>query len=105
MKLYLTLGIWCLLLLGCSNDESNFVQLSYVETQCSDAWGNAVDTEIIKAYLAEKGIRTEIIYREYVLPDDTAICMACTCGNGWILYVSVHQDDVDKAIDLGFVKN
>ena len=87
---------------ACSDDAPDFILLSFQETQCANPWGNTNDTEIIKTWLKEQDISVIEIYREQKPPLDSIICMACTCANGWICFIRVHPNDIDKALELGF---
>ncbi len=68
------------------------------------------EKQIITDYYATQGITIIDIFSqtfEEKFGEPMAICAACSCAQGYILYININQSDVDKLEALGFalVKN
>lgn len=93
----------CTLLLFSSCEKRNYVQTSYLATQCSDPWGNGNQVELrekVKNYLSDQGI--EIISMDFKQNRDVLVCQSCGCYSGLEILVTVLKDDVSKIQTHGF---
>lgn len=103
-QLKILLIISALLITLPSCDKRNQRQLSYLETQCADAWGvasNRTELEnLIKNYFAEKG--AIIINIDLANAPNVLVCEACGCYSGRKIIVSVDKDEVDIMKNHGF---
>ncbi len=94
-------------LLSCNDqNESEGIQMYFIETQCGDVWGilkKSEDLSIIKNYLEKQDVFTYGISREDY--DVNGIhCNACSCPSGWIIIIRIPESDIEKAKEIGFTR-
>ena len=86
--------------------SNEYVTLSYIETQCSDAWTRGSTDAITKNNLANYLSGQNIYFADITIKQEStgAVCTACTCGTGKVIYVSILKSDVvvQKMKTLGF---
>lgn len=86
-----------------SCEKRNIRTATYLETQCTDPWGNASSrnetTQLVKNYFADKGA---IIIDVSFSSADVLICEACGCYSGREISVTIDKEEVDILIDHGF---
>jgi len=80
-------------------DES-LVELYYNEKACVDIW----EKTDVRQYLEERGIYPVEIKRKRVMPEDAFLCLACTCASGYGIFIKIPPEQVDKAIEIGFLR-
>lgn len=91
--------------------DNNAVEIYWDQTYCSDPWnkdgGSITDAETatqLVDYLAGKGVGVYSI-RMVEYPYAVEFCLACHCKTGRRIIINIHQNDLQKAIDLGFGTN
>ena len=97
---------------GDTQDNANLILLYWEQTLCFDPWDTgAGDTEsetrsALGEYLKEKGIEEFNITRfEDTLEAGVAICAACHCKNGILIYVEVDEKYEEQMEELGFIRS
>ena len=111
MKTYAIIAVLLLLLCAfqceSTSPEPNpdYIDVMYGETQCADPWQRGTTDEQtlnnIEAFMREKNIRfdgTSIVQNR----DIEAVCLACNCISGRVIYGAVHKDDLAKIKELKF---
>ena len=97
--------LWLLLPLQQCDDDSIATELQFAETGCANPWGGNNEIATIRHYLRTHGVEPLSLRREWALPEGTGVCLACLCWDGWNITILVRDDDVEKALALGFIKN
>lgn len=86
--------------------KTDFVSVSYNETQCASPWQNGpTDTETlqnVETFLMRKNILFKGTSIEKA-KDDFAAYTCCTCWSGRVIKGTVHKDALAKIKDLNFV--
>ena len=103
LKRILSCLILCTLLMFSSCEKRNYVQTSYLATQCADPWGTGNQAELrikIKDYLSDQGI--EIVSMDFKQNREVLTCQACGCYSGVEILVTVLKNDVSKIQTHGF---
>jgi DNA-binding Xre family transcriptional regulator len=82
----------------------DIISMHYVQTQCSDRWGNASETSpevIIDYYKTTHDI--EIKKAAFITVDSLAsVCAACSCTTGKMIHVDVMNKDKTVMETTGF---
>lgn len=86
-----------------SCEKRNIRTATYLETQCSDPWGQASSrnetTQLVKNYFADKGA---VIIDVTFSTADVLICEACGCYSGREIKVTIDKEEVDILLNHGF---
>ncbi|PPK87865.1 hypothetical protein CLV84_0819 [Neolewinella xylanilytica] len=102
----LLLAILTLLFPACEK-AADTVELQRMETQCADPWYAEEPypftgpDRALKAYLTRRGVRV-LGVRYEVDPSVQIVCLACVCGTGRTIFVTVPESDAGRLGDLGF---
>jgi hypothetical protein len=107
---YLIVAMVICSVMNCSKHEeigaNQYVTLSYNETQCSDVWTRGSSDNITKTNLAALLNTKNIYVSDITIKQEStgAVCAACTCPTGKVIYVStLNSDEMKKKLsDLGF---
>jgi hypothetical protein len=86
---------------SCSPDPTS-VQLRFEELGCANPWGASTETKAIREYLHTEGVRAFAVRRKRTATADMLFCLACSCINGWTVFINVSEEDEAKARALGF---
>ena len=106
MKTFLVTSLAIVLILlslsSCKNDldEGMLVELYYSEKACVDIW----EKTNVRQYLEERGVYPVEIKRKRTVPEGTILCWACTCMSGWGIFIKVPPEQVDKVLEIGFIR-
>ena len=85
----------------CRDDlDESLVELYYDEKACVDIW----EKTNVRQYLEERGIYPAEIKRQWILPEGAMVCLACYCPSGWGIFIKIPPEQVDKAIEIGFMR-
>jgi hypothetical protein len=96
---------------ACKDEENDGLSFYYEETQCADPWqkGNyepatQAHKNAVSAYLSDSlGITFEAL--EIAKENNEAVCLACTCTNGYVIRLEAGAASEAKLVAFGFVKN
>jgi hypothetical protein len=109
MKYLIVLMVMCNVMNCSKRDDvgsNEYVTLSYNETQCSDVWTRGNTDAVTKTNLSNYLASQNIYFADITIKQDTtgAVCTACTCGTGKVIYVSTLKSDaiLQKMKALGF---
>ena len=87
-------------------EEQQYATFYYNQTQCADPWRTGTtDSQTlanVSAYLAAQGLHVGNI--EIKQNNIEAVCLACQCKTGKIIYVTTLVNDATKAkyLEIGF---
>lgn len=99
--------------LSCSddNDEVDQVLFLWNQTGCADPWNtgpsdsNEETTEAMVSYLSENGVENARVVRFEFDESVVAVCLACSCTTGTVIYVATSETNSPTMEDLGFVSD
>jgi hypothetical protein len=84
--------------------DIEYVSLTYKQTYCSDPWktgpSDSVTLQNVSHYLDSMGLYVSSLYMQQV--DRPAICFACSCTTGKVIYLTTFPQFKAKYEQVGF---
>ena len=110
MMKYFMFFLLAIVAFSCKKETTDHSELAfyYGETQCADAWqtgafetGSVAHENAIKSYLTDS---LDVTFTSFTLvkENDEAVCLACTCTNGYVIRFKSTEDDKADLLAAGF---